>query len=539
IFIFTLAPAPADTAVAANVQPALLAMAAEQPDAQTRVIIQKSDVEADVAGLVASMGGTVVHDLRLINAVAAEMTLETAVDLSFNANVSWVSLDGAVESAGKPPKDDGPTTVNTYLDTLGVRDAWALGYDGQGIGIALIDSGIEHADLNDHVVVEVPFNIHSNIEDYSGHGTHVAGVIAGSGDGSRGDYAGVAPGASLIALSVGDYNGNAYESDTVAALQWIYDNKDAYNIRIVNLSINSTTTGFYHESPLNAAAEILWFNGIVVVVSAGNSGTDAQIDTITAAPANDPFFIAVGATDENGTDRRQNDTIPTFSASGWTLDGHWKPDIFAPGVDIISALATGSMWDYLYTEREITTSVQGQEYGYFRASGTSMSAPMVSGAVALLLQAEPNLTPDQVKYRLNWAATSINGYAYMDVANTLTSSTSESANQDTVPHMLLAKMALIAYWANENGDENIDWSTVDWDAVNWDAVDWDAVDWASVNWGSVNWGSVNWGSVNWGSVNWGSVNWGSVNWGSVNWGSVNWGSVNWGSVNWGSVSWDE
>ena len=229
-----------------------------------------------------------------------------------------------------------------------------------------------------------------------------------------------------------------------------------------------------------------------------------------------------------------------FTANNITNDGFMKPDIMAPGKDIYSVLSGSSLWDLEYPDR-CTLNCE-----YFRLSGTSMATPMVSGAVALLLQAEPNLTPDQVKYRLMNTGGIIYGdysgkdadFAYLDVYDLITTPTTESANQDTIPHMLLAKMALIAYWANENGDEAIDWSTVDWNAVNWDTVDWDAVDWNSVNWGSVNWGSVNWGSVNWGSVNWGSVNWGSVNWGSVNWGSVNWGSVNWGAVNWGSVSWD-
>jgi serine protease AprX len=246
--------------------------------------------------------------------------------------------------------------------------------------------------------------------------------------------------------------------------------------------------------------------------------------------------ITVGASNELGSANPQDDFIPFFSAQGTTFDGRQKPEIIAPGKNIISVLASSSSWRNEYIDRVV-------DGNYFRISGTSMSAPMVAGAAALLLQAEPDLTPDQVKYRLVHTSRTIDGifsggdYPYLDVYAAVTTPTTESANQGVIPSMPLAKMALIAYWASQNGAENINWSTIDWNSVNWNNVNWDAVDWDAVNWDSVNWGSVNWGSVNWGSVNWGSVNWGSVNWGSVNWGSVNWGSVNWGSVNWGSVSW--
>jgi serine protease AprX len=522
----------------ANLQPALAELAAESPGETVRVMVGARGERAELAAQVESLGGEVVKDLHIINALAAEMPAGATADLARYASVSWLSLDAPVISSGKPGGGGGSLTENVFLDTLGVRDVWDMGYDGQGIGIAVIDSGSRHPDLDANVVVEQPFNIHNKIEDFTGHGTHVTGIIVGSGAGSRGDFAGIAPGASILALNVSAYNGSSYESDVVAAMEWVLNNKDAYNIRVVNLSINSTVEGAYHDSALNAAAEILWFNGIVVVVSAGNSGTSSPIDTIAAAPANDPFVITVGATDEQGTARKQDDTIPAFSASGWTLEGTWKPDIYAPGVDIISPLADMSYWEYQYPDRKITTRTAGTDYEYFRASGTSMAAPMVSGAAALLLQAEPGLTPDQVKHRLTWTGTVIEGDDYLDVYEALTWQTTDAANEDVVPHMLLAKMALMAYWSSDNGGENIDWSTVDWNSVNWSSVNWNSVNWNSVDWESVDWTSVNWDSIDWSSVNWSSVNWNSVNWNSVNWNSVNWNSVNWNSVNWNSVSFD-
>jgi serine protease AprX len=290
----------------------------------------------------------------------------------------------------------------------------------------------------------------------------------------------------------------------------------------------------YNESALNAAAEILWFNGIVVVASSGNWDWEGDfINPIYTAPANDPFIITVGATTEKGTTRVTDDAIASYSAEGETQDFFLKPEIYAPGTDIVSVLSKDSDWDVQYPER----SVFGGQY--FRISGTSMAAPMVSGAVALLLQAEPDLTPDQVKYRLMNASASVANQPYLDVYAAVTTPTTESANQDIIPHQLLAKMALIAYWASAEGDENIDWDTVNWDAVNWNAVNWNAVNWNAVNWNAVNWNAVNWNAVNWNAVNWNAVNWNAVNWNAVNWNAVNWNAVNWNAVNWNATYWGE
>ena len=200
------------------------------------------------------------------------------------------------------------------------------------------------------------------------------------------------------------------------------------------------------------------------------------------------------------TIQRADDAIASFSAYGVSLDNHLRPDLIAPGYNIYAALSPESSWDTAYPER-----VSMNEY--IRLSGTSMSAPMVTGAVALLLEDEPNLNPNQVKYRLQNTGSSItdaNGrsWSYLDVGAAIESNTTAEANQGLVPHQIIAKMALIAYWSSQNGNENIAWENVNWDSVNWDSVNWDSVNWDSVNWDSVNWDSVNWDSVNWDCVNW-------------------------------------
>jgi serine protease AprX len=483
------APRPA---FAGKAQPQLMLMAAEQPDALVRVIVQQSAGATGAQAQVAKLGGAVTQDLRIINAFAAEMTAQAALKLARNEAVRWVSLDAPVENAGKPRPPTTNATPNTYLDTLGVTQVWKMGLHGEEIGVAVIDSGItmdrdfstEIGKPFTRVVRAVNFYSDSNTTaDQYGHGTHVAGIIGGNGGSSPGAmYAGIAPKVNLISLKVNDdVTGMCYESDVVEAMQWVYDNKAAYNIRVVNMSLNSTVQSSYNNSPMDAAAEILWFNGVVVVASAGNYWSDNSFDPVKAAPANDPFIITVGATDEKLTTQRTDDIAADFSSFGNTLDGYFKPDIYAPGKDIRSVLSDGSNWKYQYPDR---VELVGE---YFRLSGTSMAAPMVTGAVALLLQDEPNLTPDQVKYRLTSTASWLGPTKYLDVYAAVTGTTTESANTGLVPSQLLA-----------TGPDAVNFASVGWNSVGWNSVGWNSVGWNSVGWNSVGWNSVGWNSTFWG-----------------------------------------
>jgi serine protease AprX len=311
----------------------------------------------------------------------------------------------------------------------------------------------------------------------------VEGIIAGDGTLSAGAYMGIAPKAGFINVRVADDQGMATEQDVVNGLQWVYDNRATYNIRVVNLSMNAGVWQSYNTSPLDAACEILWFNGIVVVVSAGNNGTATLFP-----PANDPFVITVGATDDQGLTDLNQHLVASFSAYGTDEAGHVKPDLVAPGKNIIAPLPDVS---------SLTIAVQHPENQinsyYFRMSGTSMSAPMVSGAVALLLQSEPKLNPDQVKYRLmatankNWTGYSAAkaGAGYLDIYAAIHGTTiTQTANTGTQASDFLS-----------TGNPPVGQA------------------WGSAQWGSAQWGSAQWGSAQWGSAQWGSAQWGSDYWG--------------------------
>jgi len=469
------AAAPA-TAAVARLHPAVAHLAAEAPAQRVAVIVQKATVSRQAEAHVAQLGGTVTADLPIIHAFAAELPARAARRLAQNPAVRWVSPDGPIVGAGQrggPRASRAIEPQNYFLDTLGVRRVWDLGLRGAGLAVAVIDSGI----ANDPDFTFAADDPHTRLRasvswagssgpstDAFGHGTHVAGIIGGNGRASNGRYAGLAPQADLISLQIGDKTGLGRESDVVAALQWVYDNRQAFNIRVVNLSLNSTVEQSYHTSPLDAAVEVLWFNGVVVVVSAGNKGPAGGFNTVDAAPANDPFVITVGASDEKGTADWSDDVPAAFSTHGRTSDGYAKPELLAPGANIISVLSDQSAWAAEHPDR----AVLGGEY--FRLSGTSMAAPMVAGAVALLLQDEPHLTPDQVKYRLLATARPMSdedaGAVYLDVFAAVNGTTTESANAGRpISRLLLGGSAPVA------------WTSADWNAVNWNAVNWNSTYW--------------------------------------------------------------
>ncbi len=506
LFAAPIGALPAAQPVAPRVHPALLDLAASYPGKVVDVIVQSSAKPATVRAAIVGLGGTVTGHLDMIGAVAARISARALLTLGRLDGVRWVSLDAPMIESVCGQCIDVSRLRNAYISTIGADRLWNLSpkyLQGQGVGVAVVDSGINpQSDLytvmgQNRIVASVRFNTDYNQSGYDGygHGNHVAGIIGGDGERSNGAYIGVAPSVNLINVKVTDDRGSATMSQVIQGLQWIYQNKSTYNIRVVNLSMNSTVAELYHVNPLDAALEVLWFNQIVVVVSAGNNAGSG----VLYPPANDPFVITVGAADDKGTANTGDDTLASFSAYGTTSDGFAKPDLVAPGTNIVSTLGVNNTELYRKYPSHIVDS------NYFSMSGTSMAAPVVAAAAALLLQDEPNLTPHQVKHRLKATARPFDtqaraGAGYLDVYAAVQGTTVETANNGIAP----SKLA--------------------WEWAGGTTQAWNSVNWASVNWASVNWASVNWASVNWASVNWASVNWASVNWASVNWASDYWGN---------------
>jgi serine protease AprX len=481
--------APVVAASPVHAQAALLRLAATHPATPVRVIVQRQGHGAGVEQLVTRLGGRVTSDLSIINALVATLPAGMVPVLAAAPGVRWISLDAPVVHASSCSQCISTTNLlSTDVQDIRATNVWNEGpgyVQGQGIGVAVVDSGVNPSqDLytvagTNRLVANVYFNSGPNQTTFDayGHGDHVAGIIADNGSRSNGEYIGVAPMANIINVKVSDDQGASTASQVVQGLQWVLNNKNTYKIRIVNLSLNSTISDSYNVDPIDAAAEILWFNGIVVVTSAGNNGGNG----VVYAPANDPFVITVGAVDDHGSTNTANHTLATYSAYGATSDGYKKPDMVAPGANLVSLSGNVNCVLCVAHPDHVVNGPSGSVY--LRMSGTSMAAAVASGAVALLLKANPNLTPDQVKYRL------------MTTAHPLAAATSAGAGELDIYNAVHGT-------STANANTGIPISKILWTGSQ-------PTVWNSANWGSANWGSANWGSANWGSANWGSDYWGS------------------------------
>jgi serine protease AprX len=359
---------------------------------------------------VAGFGGVGTRSLNLVRGGVFNLPLSALKAWADDPNVVYMSPNRSVSGAA----DYSEVAVGADL-------AQSSGWDGSGIGVAVIDSGIsDHADLHDpatgqsRVVYSESFLGNSDTTDSFGHGTHVAGIIAGNAqksgglNGSRKIF-GVAPSVKLINLKVLDGNGKGKDSYVIAALQRAIALKNTYNIRVVNLSLGRPVYESYKQDPLCQAVEAAWKAGLVVVVAAGNQGRNNDYGTngygMIAAPGNDPYVITVGAMNTLNTRTTGDDVIASYSSKGPSMLDHViKPDLVAPGNRIASLLVSGSTLDQQFRANEVSPSTYGASLSspkaYFRLSGTSMATPVVSGAAALLLDKDPTLTPDVVKARL-------------------------------------------------------------------------------------------------------------------------------------------
>jgi serine protease AprX len=385
----------------------------------SRVIITlKPGQDANASQQVKQLGGRLGRKLKLIDGMVVELPNRVIKQLSERSEILSIHYDRPL--AGH---------LNRAATAVGARTVRSqYGYDGAGVGVAVIDSGItgHHDDLGyrgssygvrvvngQRVSAFVDFvNGRTQPYDDNGHGTHVSGIIAGDGYDSYGGKAGIAPAAHLISLKVLDQHGRGVISDVIAAFEWAVQNRLTHNIRVINLSVGARVTESYWTDPLTLAAKRATDAGIVVVTAAGNLGKKAngkaQYGSITA-PGNAPWVLTVGASSTQGTATRIDDVVASYSSRGPTaVDYDAKPDLVAPGTGMVS-LATPNSEFYATKGAYLLTGSRWKSYKpYLSLSGTSMASPVVAGTVALMVQANPKLTPNLVKGILQYTAQKYN-----------------------------------------------------------------------------------------------------------------------------------
>jgi serine protease AprX len=492
-----------------------------------------------------ALGASIYQRLPLINAVAVEVPAGRLANLANLPFVKRVSEDVAVR------KHDEFT-----VSASGADIAFQAGLKGTGVTVAVLDSGLKsHPDMNavtggSRVLASVSFVGDLNgTTDPNGHGTHVTGIIAGNGASSTGSnyyrtFKGIAPNSNIVNVRVLDANGNGTVSKAIQGIQWVIDNKAKHNIRVLNMSLGHGVGESYKTDPLCQAVEKAWNAGIVVVCAAGNEG---RLKTVRAAgadndgwgtrygsinsPANHPLVITVGAT-RSIDGNRANDQISTYSSRGPTLqDIVAKPDIVAPGNGVISFRNPGTLMDITYAATnlipfsyyKLVPSLADTPM-YFRLSGTSMAAPVVSGAAALMLQKDPTLTPDTVKARLMVSADKWKfpngkvdpltfGAGYLNIPAALNSTIVATAPAASPTLVSDGAGRIYANAVTLEADFQVIWGTgiVDWQVIWGTQVIWggNRIFDEQVIWGNeVTWGDqVIWGTqVIWGpNIQWGSI----------------------------------
>ncbi len=399
-------------------------------NARVTVIIQFNDNPGDAfdSFLLSNSGHTKAAFLNF-KAHAIELPSRAVQALAARPEVGFVSLDRTNISFGH-------VSLTTGADAVRVANGTnAAGLDGSGIGIAILDSGIDPNHIafldrsnNRRVIVSRDFTGEGRTDDPYGHGTHVASIAAGNGRISNAQYTGIAPNANLINLRVLGATGSGTVSAVLAALDWVVSNHVTYNIRVVNMSLGAPAVDSYKNDPICRAVRRLVDAGIVVVAAAGNNGINKAGQKSYGqvhCPGNEPSAITVGATNTFGTDQRSDDGIASYSSRGptrsfWTdtlsvkhFDNLIKPEIVAPGNKLIYAEA---LKNYLVTHNPTldagVSPVDERKMMYL--NGTSMAAPVVAGAAALLFQANPNLTPNLIKVLLMYTAQPLAGFNMLE-----------------------------------------------------------------------------------------------------------------------------
>jgi len=481
------------------------AVAAVDPTLSGDAIVRTAPGEAaSVAAFARRAGATDVTALAYLDVVTAHLDAAATRTLAANVSVRVIASDSGIAAM-----DLGPQVELQQVGGGDAKKSDRAGFmarslrgptptAGAGVTVAVVDSGVAPLpELAGKIVASASFvNDGATSPDPGGHGTFVAGLIAGT-------TTGVDPNAKIVSLRILDARGVGTVGKALGAFDWLLHNRAQYGVKVVNLSWGAKQHSSYNVSILAAAVESLWFAGMTVVAAAGNDGPAAGSINM---PGADPFVITVGALDQAGSNARNDDREASWSSRGPTLfDGFAKPDVLAPGEGVVSLRVPGSFID--------TGKLADDERSeYMTMSGTSVATALVSGVAALLIEIHPTFRPDHVKTALVATAQNVRGSSTpaLNAARALAygpGSRGKLANAGLHPSTLLLKVLQLSLAGANISWENISWENVTWETITWENISWETLMWESVTWESITWESVTWESLTWESLTWESLTW--------------------------------
>ena len=515
-------------------------------DGDTAVVVTAGSVQ-EAAERVERFGGVVDRELELIEGVAATIAAPAAEELAQLADVRVVADEPVAFQATREATTSQVNAVRDQVDVMNPPEWWDA-QAGAGVGVALVDTGVaEHPGLDGRVIHGPDYSDEGDGIDRYGHGTFMAGLIAGADTGTDEGPTGLAPGAHVVSVKVAGEDGVTTLSTVLDAIGWVVTHQEDHGIRVLNLSIGVRTMAAPESDPLVAAVQAAWSSGLTVVTPSGNYGADE-----VTSPGRDPWAITVGAVGAS-----DGVSVPDWSGHGRVSREH-QPDVLAPGVSVVSLRAEDSTADVEHPEARV-----GEDH--FRGSGTSMSVGLVSGAVATLLEHRQWATPDDVKGALVDTSQPVDGAraGLVDLAGADEADASDDWNQR---HPISFKRPP-GYggnqmpWADRDAPgpettwQRIRWMDDEWQRIRWmdgqwqrirwmDDGEWQRIrwmddgEWQRIRWMDDEWQRIRWMEANFARIRWMDTNFARIRWMEDDWQRIRWMDDGWGDEAWTANEWD-
>ncbi len=438
-----------------------------------------------------------------------------------------------------------PGSIESIARVTGVRALWKKGFTGRGVDVALIDTGIAPVSGSPVIVNAVDLSADAanpsvRFLDGYGHGTHMAGIIAGRDPSitdpgqANGAFVGIAPGSRVVNVKVGAMDGSVHTSQVVAAIDWVVQNSRAngMNIRVINLSYGSPATSDWRRDPLAWASEVAWRRGVLVVAAAGNEGAGHEL----SSPAYSPLVLAVGATEvETSRGGRGDYNVTAFTSTGTRR----RPDIYVPGSHVISLRVKGSFIDAVLAKANVSDQLT-------RGTGTSQATAVASGIGALLFEAFPNATPDQIKALLT-AGTQKDRGERDELTGLESSFDAQKAWRLGVRRMPNVAsddpfVSCGATWCRGAGDGAnpglVTWAQSSWNGAAWNGASWNGSGWSGAAWNGAAWNGAAWNSSGWLGAAWNGSGWSGAAWNGAVWNGAAWNGSGWSGAVWNGAAWN-